>query len=98
MIAKASLMTETPPRTVVAWHAQPPDAVKRQLDSPESGLTTTEAESRLKIHGPNQLASAKPRHPVLRFLAQFHNLLLYLMTAAGIITALLEIGRASCRE
>lgn len=82
-------MTETPPRTVVAWHAQPPDAVKRQLDSPESGLTTTEAESRLKIHGPNQLASAKPRHPVLRFLAQFHNLLLYLMTAAGIITALL---------
>src|SRR5690606_38808406 len=44
---------------------------------------------RLRRYGPNELAAAKPRSAILRFLHQFHNLLLYLMMAAGVITALL---------
>ena len=71
------------------WHARHADFAAQALDSPENGLSSQEAAARLRRHGLNQLAAAKPRHPVMRLLLQFHNLLLYLMMAAGIITALL---------
>jgi len=51
----------------------------------ESGLSTQEAADRLKAHGPNLLPPAKWRGPLLRFLLQFHNPLIYvLLTAAGV--------------
>lgn len=71
------------------WHALPADLAAQQLDSPEMGLSEPLAAQRLHQHGRNELATAKPRHPLMRLLRQFHNLLLYLMTAAGLITALL---------
>src|SRR5690554_913983 len=75
--------------TISDWHARDAAFAARALDSPENGLSAEEAAVRLKLHGPNELAAAKPRHPLMRLLLQFHNLLLYLMMAAGIITALL---------
>lgn len=71
------------------WHARPSEVVTEALRSPEGGLSATEAANRLSRYGPNQLAGAKMRHPLLRLLRQFHNLLLYLMMGAGVITALL---------
>ena len=44
----------------------------------------------LDTHGPNRLPEAKPRSPLLRFLAQFHNLLIYVLLAAALVTALLQ--------
>ena len=82
-------MTKPRPDTANPWHALPAQQVAQELDSPQMGISSGEAERRLATHGPNALASARARHPVLRFLHQFHNLLLYLMTGAGIITALL---------
>ncbi|NYT23411.1 cation-transporting P-type ATPase [Alcaligenaceae bacterium] len=75
--------------TDAGWHTQTRDAVARELSSPENGLSADEAAIRLETYGRNALAAAKPRHPLLRFLHQFHNLLLYLMMAAGLITLLL---------
>lgn len=71
------------------WHGVAADSTAQAFDSPESGLSPDEAGARLRKFGANQLAAARPLHPLLRLLRQFHNLLLYLMMTAGIITALL---------
>ncbi len=72
-----------------AWHSLDSQQVSQQLASPEEGLSLHEAATRLQQHGPNQLPAARRRGPLRRFLAQFHNMLLYLMLAAASITALL---------
>lgn len=71
------------------WHGVAADSTAQAFDSPGSGLSPDEAGARLRKFGANQLAAARPLHPLLRLLRQFHNLLLYLMMTAGIITALL---------
>ena len=72
-----------------AWHAQPTDEVRRQLRSDAGGLGDAEVQRRLAQYGPNRLAPPKRRGPLLRFLLQFHNILLYVMLGAALITAAL---------
>lgn len=71
------------------WHSASVEHVAVALSSPDTGLTDTDAAARLATYGPNTLISATTRNPLLRLLRQFHNLLLYLMMAAGSITAML---------
>jgi hypothetical protein len=47
-----------------------------------SGLTDAEAARRLESYGPNRLPAPKGRHPALRFLTHFHNLLIYVLMGA----------------
>ena len=54
------------------------------------GLTESEAARRLESYGPNRLPAPKGRHPALRFLAHFHNVLIYVLMGAGLVTALLQ--------
>lgn len=72
------------------WHTLPQELVERMLKTGPSGLTETEARLRLARYGPNRLAPPKRRGPLLRFLMQFHNILLYVMMGAAVITALLS--------
>ncbi|MBK1620034.1 carbonate dehydratase [Lamprobacter modestohalophilus] len=72
------------------WHALETGAVLQQLSVSEDGLQQAEAERRLSEHGPNKLPEAKPRTPLIRFLAQFHNVLIYVLIVAGVVTALLQ--------
>jgi len=72
-----------------AWHAQPADEVQRQLQADAGGLSDAEVQRRLALHGPNRLAPPKRRGPLLRFMLQFHNILLYVMLGAAAITAAL---------
>ncbi len=74
----------------VRWHALDLQAVFSRLEVPREGLSTEEAEKRLARHGPNRLPEAKRRGPLTRFLAQFHNLLIYVLLIAGVVTALLH--------
>ncbi|MBM4181680.1 MAG: hypothetical protein FJ209_09050, partial [Betaproteobacteria bacterium] len=70
-------------------HALPAQAVLSALDSPRRGLTGQEAVTRLARHGRNLLPPPKRRGPLLRFLLQFHNVLIYvLLVAAGVTAAL----------
>jgi magnesium-transporting ATPase (P-type) len=72
------------------WHSlEVSDALEKQETS-ESGLSTSDAGKRLSEFGPNRLPEAKPRSPLLRFLAQFHNLLIYVLIMAGVVTTLLQ--------
>ena len=72
-----------------SWHASPPEVVGQQLASDSSGLSSEEAARRLERYGPNSLAPPQRRGPLLRFALQFHNLLIYVMLAAALITAVL---------
>lgn len=71
------------------WHARPAAAVEEALQSRPAGLTEDEARDRLARHGPNRLVEARRQGALMRFLRQFHNILLYVMMGSAVITALL---------
>ncbi|MFN3461027.1 MAG: HAD-IC family P-type ATPase, partial [Oceanibaculum sp.] len=72
-----------------AWHALPIDEAMATLDVSQQGLSESDAAHRLAEFGPNQLPAKPGRHPVLRFLLQFHNALIYFLLVAGIGATLL---------
>jgi magnesium-transporting ATPase (P-type) len=68
------------------WHAIAADEVLQRLHSnPRSGLDTDEVSRRLERYGRNQLPEGRKRGPFMRFLAQFHNILIYVLLAAGFV-------------
>jgi magnesium-transporting ATPase (P-type) len=71
------------------WHARTKEDALAGLESTSQGLNGEEAARRLAAHGPNRLPPPKKRGPLLRFLAQFHNVLIYVLLAAGAVTAAL---------
>ncbi|NTV95206.1 MAG: HAD-IC family P-type ATPase [Thiobacillus sp.] len=50
-------------------------------------MAQAEAERRLARHGANRLPPPRRRGPLQRFLLQFHNVLIYVLLAAGLVTA-----------
>ncbi|PIX55379.1 MAG: carbonate dehydratase [Zetaproteobacteria bacterium CG_4_9_14_3_um_filter_54_145] len=75
--------------SIPAWHNKEAEVVFNELSSSPQGLTTQEAQLRAQIHGANRLRPAKQITALQRFLAQFHNVLIYVLIAAGLITAML---------
>ena len=71
------------------WHALPSEQVLRELETGPGGLSEAEAARRLSIHGPNRLRPPQQRSPVVRFLLQFHNVVIYVLLASAAITAAL---------
>jgi magnesium-transporting ATPase (P-type) len=67
------------------WHAQEPAEVLAAFETGPEGLTTREAEARKKRYGPNRLAAARKQSEILRFLAQFNNVLIYVLLAAALL-------------
>jgi magnesium-transporting ATPase (P-type) len=78
---------QTPP-----WHAIAVDETIRRLKSdPSQGLTRDEAARRLTKYGPNRLPEGSKRGPLMRFLLQFNNILVYVLLAAGFIKLMLGL-------
>ncbi len=72
------------------WHHLPQEEVLDLLDTdPDKGLDRFEAEDRQQNFGPNALTQRKGQGPLLRFLLQFHQALVYILLAAVIIKLLL---------
>jgi len=46
-------------------------------------------QRRLSVHGPNSLPPSKRKSLLLRFLVQFHNVLIYVLLVAAGVTSLL---------
>ena len=78
----------TPP----SWHAVQSDQALADFQTSLSGLTSATAERRLSEHGPNRLTPPKKRGPFVRFLLQFHNVLIYVLLGAAVVTAILGHG------
>ena len=70
-------------------HTQSIDDVFASFAADGRGLSAEEAAARLRRHGPNRLPEVKRRSPVLSFLAHFHNMLIYVLLGAAVITAAL---------
>ena len=83
MIASTSSQS---PNHAVAWHAISAKQVVEQLGTnPQTGLSASEAARRLADHGPNRLPEGKRQGPLMRFLVQFNNILVYVLLAAGFV-------------
>ncbi|MEK7122898.1 MAG: HAD-IC family P-type ATPase, partial [Patescibacteria group bacterium] len=74
------------------WHTLPADAVLKELETSERGLTKQEAEERLKEYGANALPEGKTDSLFIILLRQFKSPLIYvLMGAAATIYAIGEV-------
>ncbi len=73
------------------WHGDSAQACLERLDTSKAGLDPDQATERLAQHGPNRLDPPRRRGPVMRFLLQFHNVLVYVLLSAALMTALLDM-------
>ncbi len=71
-----------------SWYQTPIEEIFEALETSNRGLSTSQAEKRLEEHGYNELKAEK-RSPIIRFLSQFNNPLLYVLIGAAILTAVL---------
>jgi magnesium-transporting ATPase (P-type) len=77
---------------IAPWHALSADeVVKRFATDGEKGLDAAEASTRLQKYGPNRLPEGKKRGPFMRFLAQFNNILVYVLLGAGFTKLMLSL-------
>ena len=90
MFRKPDARSDATSSSPQSWHAENDEAVFEDLQTRHDGLTEEEAAERLASYGPNRIAESKSRGPWLRFLYQFHNVLIYVLVAAAIVTALLQ--------
>ena len=77
---------------VAIWHGMPAGEVVKQLRTDvQKGLDPAEAASRLEKYGPNRLPEGKKRGPLMRFLSQFNNVLVYVLLGAGFTKMMLGL-------
>src|SRR5499427_3062868 len=77
---------------VAAWHAMSQfEVVKQLFTNPDEGLNVSEASARLLKYGLNRLPEGKKRGPFTRFWAQFNNILIYVLLAAGFTKLMLSL-------
>jgi len=67
------------------------EVVERLATDSEKGLSQSEASARLQKYGPNRLPEGKKRGPFTRFFAQFNNILIYVLLAAGFTKLMLSL-------
>ncbi|WP_373889881.1 cation-transporting P-type ATPase [Massilia sp. H6] len=72
-----------------AWHCMPPEEIFQQLKTSHSGLSQSEADARLARYGANRLPEAARSNALLRFLRQFHHILIYVLLGCAVLTAML---------
>lgn len=68
------------------WHAQDYGTILSTLESHPAGLSHAEAQSRLATQGPNRLTPAPGVPWWQRFARQFHNLLIYVLLFAALLS------------
>ncbi len=72
-----------------AWHSLSAEAAVENADSRPSGLEDAEIRERQERFGGNKLPEPGQKTALQRFLAQFHNILIYILIGAAVLTAVL---------
>lgn len=73
------------------WHHLPEHEVIQLLETDtDIGLDIFDFRHRQERFGPNQLTPKARKSPILRFLSQFNNPLIYILLAATVITAIVK--------
>ena len=71
------------------WHGMESETVLLQLEvEATNGLDRSTVQKRFGIHGPNELAAAKGVSPLKLFFNQFRNVLILVLLAAAVLSAL----------
>jgi magnesium-transporting ATPase (P-type) len=90
VVNAAAEQAPIPPHSVV-WHSLPAEQVTNLLEVNEHvGLDVADVQARLDRTGFNRLPEAARRPAWLRFLRQFHNILIYVLLGSAAITAMLQ--------
>jgi magnesium-transporting ATPase (P-type) len=71
------------------FHGLQADEALGELEKDRGGLSADEARRRLDERGSNRLPEPPRRNVVLRFLAHFHNVLIYVLLGSAAVTAVL---------
>jgi P-type Ca2+ transporter type 2C len=71
------------------WHNQQIEEILEALKTEKEGLSADEAEKRLKEHGENKLPEKAKKSAFDRFIKQFDNILIYILIAAAVVTAIM---------
>ncbi len=71
------------------WHHESTQEAFCALSTQPEGLTLGEAEKRLLTYGQNKLPPSRGRSVIQRLIAQFHNVLIYVLLVVMIVTAAL---------
>jgi Mg2+-importing ATPase len=71
-----------------AWWLRPAALLANELSGTVDGLSSSEARSRLKRYGPNQVRDQRHTPLVWQFLRRFRNPLVLILVAASIVSAL----------
>jgi magnesium-transporting ATPase (P-type) len=72
------------------WYQKDVAIIYDELATTADGLSRDEVEKRLATQGYNRITEKKQSSQIKRFLLQFHNFLIYILIAAGVITAVLN--------
>lgn len=72
----------------VHWYQKDINEVLEELNSSQKGLSSEEAEKRLKEYGPNELKEKKKKTPLMMFIAQFKDFLIMVLIAAAFIAGI----------
>ena len=86
---QANLQTGSSDPLAKTWHSETPESVFALIEATSIGLSKQQAQSRLAKFGLNKLAEAKTRGSLVRFIYQFHNVLIYVLIIASAVTAML---------
>lgn len=88
-MAGTNRVTTDTSETTRPWHALPQETAFVELETDATGLDTLTAAERLERYGPNCLPEVPSHGPLARLLAQFHNLLIYVLIAAAVIAGVM---------
>ena len=72
------------------WHSLPFGEVLRILNSRQEGLSEQDIEKRQTAHGLNVIPDKKRKSPLVIFVSQFNNILMYILLAAAAISFFLK--------
>ncbi|MTV52990.1 cation-transporting P-type ATPase [Pseudoduganella buxea] len=72
-----------------SWHTVSVDSTFEQAQTSMSGLSHAQARAQFEKHGANRLPAAAKRSAAIRFLLQFHNILIYVLLGCAVATAAL---------
>ena len=84
------MRNSVPQSEMPSWHDRSAESVLADLKATPSGLSHDEARSRLEAYGLNRLPEPPRRSALMRFLLQFHNILIYVLLGSAVITLALD--------
>ena len=82
-------MIDTQNRSNISWHSQLPEEIMTGLETSANGLSQAEAAIRLQRDGLNRLTPPRQISSLMRFLLQFHNVLIYVLLLGAFRTGFL---------